>query len=358
MIFRKLQLSPWAVGLLCVVLCMARAQAPDGVDSTRDTLVYKDGDRVRGHLVEVKGDVLIFKSDRFGELRVASADAVVIKAEQPAATTAVAKTAEAAGTRPSPSTTPEERTEQEKEQEKLSLWDRFSPAVLTAQVREFFGPWHGRLGFSNEIVTDTSHRNNLSLEGKLSRKFRRDAVDLSARYDYDQTDGAPTTDMFKSVNSWRHDFGRYEFSQYRPTVEWNRANANKAGLPSEYVLLQQEFGVGFNLITKPTKTFRLGISENLFDLWALDSTADHTSRALVSLFDEAEWQLPWRMTLTQRGVWYPESRQMHGFEDQIELNKKLTETLSVALRHEIRRNNPDGASPNYTRLRLLLGLDF
>jgi hypothetical protein len=47
-----------------------------------------------------------------------------------------------------------------------------------------------------------------------------------------------------------------------------------------------------------------------------------------------------------------------GWEDRIELNKKLTETLSVALRHEIRRHNPDGSSQDYTRLKFLFGFDF
>jgi hypothetical protein len=42
----------------------------------------------------------------------------------------------------------------------------------------------------------------------------------------------------------------------------------------------------------------------------------------------------------------------------LELNKKLTETLSVAIRHETRTNNPDVRIQDYTLLRLLVGLDF
>lgn len=342
----------WVAALVaCFLACIVLAQAPgEAADATRDTLVYKDGDRVHGRLVERSGEVIVFKSDRFGELRVPAANAVVIRAEQPPAPGT--KTVVAQGIHPAPTTA--ERAEQEK----VSIWDRFSPAVLTAKVREFFGPWHGRVAFSNELVTDTAHRNNIALEGKISRKFEKDVVDLSARYDYDQTNGARTTDMFRSVNSWRHDFNRRQFSQYRPTLEWNRANLRKPGLPTEYLLVQQELGFGYNLLVKPARKVRLGVSENLFDVWGLAGNATHTSKALVSMFEETEFTLPWRMVLTQRGVWYPESERMHGFEDQIELNKKLTETLSVALRHEIRRNNPDGATADYTRLKLLLGLDF
>ena len=43
-----------------------------------DTLVYKDGDRVQGRVVSREGGVIVFKSERFGELRVAAADAAVV----------------------------------------------------------------------------------------------------------------------------------------------------------------------------------------------------------------------------------------------------------------------------------------
>src|SRR5688500_16336576 len=59
--------------------------------STRDTLVYKDGDRLHGVLVEQSSDLIIFKSDRFGELRVSASSAVVIKAEKSAAAVAAEK---------------------------------------------------------------------------------------------------------------------------------------------------------------------------------------------------------------------------------------------------------------------------
>jgi hypothetical protein len=37
---------------------------------------------------------------------------------------------------------------------------------------------------------------------------------------------------------------------------------------------------------------------------------------------------------------------------------KLTETLSVAVRHETRQNNPDERVRDYSMLRMLVGLDF
>ncbi len=336
---------------------VARGQSPDeNADVARDTLVYKDGDRVHGVLIEQSAGVIVFKSDRFGELRVAAGDAVVIKSVQSVA--AQGRQKQLAESRsPNALKAQEAEREEKAEQERMWSWFKFSPAVLTAKVRDFFGPWHGRVSFSDELVTDTSHRNSVALEGKLSRKFTRDQIDLSARYNYDKTNGLRTTDMFRTVNSWHHDFTNRQFGVYRPTIEWNRAN-RKQQFAEEYVMAQQEVGYGYKLLNRSTRKVRVGISENMFDTWSSSNGYTHTSHAVESLFDEIELSLPWRITLTQRGVWYPVTKDHDGWEDQIELNKRLTETLSVALRHEIRRNNPDGASQNYTRLKLMLALDF
>jgi hypothetical protein len=129
-------------------------------------------------------------------------------------------------------------------------------------------------------------------------------------------------------------------------------------VPNDYILLQQEIGVGYHLYTAPSGKVRLGVSQNLFDVWNSAPVEEHTSRGVPSAFEEIELKLPWQMGLTQRGVWYPVKEDDHGWENRIELNKKLTETLSTAIRHEIRRNNPDGSSQDYTRLKLLFGLDF
>lgn len=334
-------------------------RAADDAATTRDTLVYKDGDRVHGTLVST-GATIVFKSERFGELRVPAADAVIIHAEKSPAP-AAAKPVAAQVAKPegvAKVDKPATKTEAERaEEEKVTLWDRFSPWVLTAKVRNYFGPWHGRLAFSTEVVSDSADRNNVALDGQLKRKWEKDEVQMTARYDYARTNEIPTTDMIKGSASWRHDFSKTQFAQYRPSVEWNRAN-RRLGVPNEYVLLQQEIGVGYNILTTPSRKLRTGVSQNLFEIWNTAPVADHTSRGVQSGFEEIELKLPWQMGLTQRGVWYPVKDQSDGWENRFELNKKLTETLSTSVRHEMRRNNPDGSAQDYTRLKLLLGFDF
>lgn len=348
-------------------MLVMHAQAAEPV-VTRDTLVYKDGDRVQGHVVGREGGTIIFKSERFGELRVPAADAVVIPAEKPAVAASPAGTT-APATTPAPgaastvATAEAKKKEKEKaatdheEEERMTIWEHLSPLVLTAKVRQFFGPWHGKLALSTEVVSDTTDRNNSSVDATLKRKWERDEVQINGRYDYSETDKVSTTDVVKGSGLWRHDFNKKMFGQYRPTLEWNRATLLN-GVPNDYVLLQQEIGIGYNLINTPGKKLRMGVSENLFDVWNTAPTQSHTSRGVQSGFEEVEWSLPWRMTLTQRGVWYPIPNKKDGWEDRIELSKKLTETLSTSLRHEIRRNNPDGSAQDYTRLKLLFGFDF
>ncbi|HEY1111024.1 MAG TPA: DUF481 domain-containing protein [Opitutaceae bacterium] len=361
----------WCV---CAVLCgglvtglWAAAETPA---NTRDTLVYKDGDRVQGSLISTSATEIVFRSDRFGELRVKAADAVVIAGVKSPEAAPVAKAATppaaapgavATATPPKAAVEPAKSREQaardEAEEERVTIWDRFSPGVLTAKVRNFFGPWGGRLAFSTEVISDVQELNTHALEAKLTRKWKKDEVQLSARYDYAETNDVPTTDIIKASGFWRHEFNKKWFSQYRPSAEWNHAS-KRQGVPNDYLLLQQEIGMGYHLYSSPTRTVRLGLSQNLFDIWNTAPTPDHTSRGVPSAFEEVELKLPWRMGLTQRGVFYPVRGQVDGWENRLELNKKLTETLSVAVRHEIRRNNPDGSAQDYTRLRLMFGLDF
>jgi hypothetical protein len=347
----------------------AAEPTPASSAAGRDTLAYKDGDRVNGRLLRQEGGVLVFKSDRFGELRVPATDAVVIKGEPTPAPPAAAALRAPVVTPKSPSppaavaATPRatakaaQAAADRADEERVRIWERFSPAVLTSRVRNLFGPWRGRLSFSTEVVTDVAERENNAYEVFVRRKWTADEVQLSARYDFNETNQVATTDLMKVTGQWRHDVSKSFFLQYRPTGEWNRASLLR-GRPNDYVLLQQEIGAGYQLLAKPSRKARLGVSQNRFDTWNSSLTPRHASRAVQSFFEEMEFTLPWRMALSQRGVWYPVNHRTDGWENRVDLNKKLTETLSASLRHEIRRDNPDGSAPDYTRLKLLFGLDF
>lgn len=305
-----------------------------------DVLVYKDGDRLRGHLKERSDSELVFLSEKFGLLHVKVADAKVILAngEEDTIAEARARTEEAEGP--------------------FSVWSLFSLRALTSEVRNFFGPWHGRFAVSSQVVSDTTERTNYTGEAHLQRKWKQDAVQLNARYDYSDTNHVVTTDVFKADASWRHDFPGRFFAIYGPSLEWNR-QFSVDNLPADYVLLQQEIGAGLNVFTSPQKNLRVGVAENIFDLWQTVDPRSHNSKTAESVFLEADWKLPWQMTLSERGVWYYSfNTGRDGWENKIELDKKLTETFTVGIRHEVRYNNPGVRVQDYKLLKLLMGIDF
>jgi len=335
-LFYRLLLVCLSWGGLCAASVPAPVVPPVAVAESplRDVLVYPDGDRVLGRLVERTQFLIVFRSDRFGELRVPADQAIVLQPDQ-LATVAPAVM--------------------------LTSGDdsRLSPERLTAHLRSFFGPWHGKFAFSSEVVTDTQQSSNLASEIQFKRVWRVDEVHFKGRYDFNQATNLTTTDMLRLEALWRHDFTKGRFALYRPSAEWNRASF-KVTLPNDYLLLQQEVGVGLNLFTTERRKIRIGASENLFDVWNTSAVdAPHSSRTLESAFLETEWGLPWRMNFNQRSVYYYSlSSATDGWESHVELSKKFTETLSTSIRQEIRRNNPDGTLQDYKRLKLLFALDF
>lgn len=337
--------------IVLFVLGLVVGHAAEPAAAGRDVLVYQDGDRVQGRLVGRKDGVIVFQSNRFGELRVPADKAEVVPAKAPA-TAPVAATPAAEPVPAAPNANGESAAEEARARAGL--------ARLAAKLREGFKPWSGRVAFSTEIVSDTAERSTLSLEGRLSRKWTSDEVQLNGRYDFSQTSDVTTTDVLKADALWRHSFSkkRNSFVQYRPTLEWNRAS-RKAGVIADYVLLQQEIGYGISLLTRPERKLRVGVSENLFDVWTTSPPTSHNTRTVESAFIETELRLPWGLLLTDRGVYYYSfASQNDGWENRIDLTKKFSATLSTSIRHETRQGSPDGTAQDYTRLRLLLGLDF
>lgn len=303
-----------------------------------DELVYKDGDRVRGRFVERVGDMLVFRSERFGLLEVPAAEAEVTLAKAPEP--AIAAVVE----------------QDDKADVEVERWP-FSPLEMAQALQEFFGAWHGRFSVGVEILQDVADHNSATVDTKLLRKWKDDEVQLNARYEYAAVNEKASTDMVRGDALWRHELPGKFFAVYRPTVEWNRA-FYRNGLPADYILLQQELGVGINLLDADTRKVRVGVSENVFDTW-VTPTGMHFSQMVESLFAEVEAKLPWRITLTNRGVWYYSiSDQTQGWENRFEISKKLTETVTIAARHDTRNNNPDVRSADYQRLRVLFGFDF
>ncbi len=340
----------WPVIILVAALLSPLLHA---APPANDTLVYKDGDRILGRLVSDDGKTIVFRSNRFGELSVPHNQADIIigglppPVSQPLAAVPPPPTAAATS---SPATA-ENKGETDRTQERLMI-DR-----LSTTLRHYFGPWHGRIAFSSTVVNSTDSTQSEVLEGKMERKWVGDELRFEGRYEFSATNEETNTDITKGSAYWRHDLSRRWFTLVHPSAEWNR-NYTYNNVEADYILLQDEVGGGITIWDRPGKKLRLGVAHNFYDVWST-TTSGHLSRNIESLFVEAEFALPWSMKLTERGIRYISFLGgTSGWESQLELSKKFSENLMLALRHEARYNQPDIRVEDYASWHLLLGLDF
>lgn len=325
-----------------------------------DVLVYKDGDRVQGRLVSTDGGTIVFRSNRFGELRVPSAQAEVIRNGAPAPTLATAPTdtrvpPSSPNSAAQPAATPAPKADSPEAElaEQRAIVER-----MASRLRQVFGPWHGRIAFSSQLAASTSSSSQSDVvEGKMERKWTGDELRFEGRYEFSATDDETSTDLTKANAYWRHDISKHWFTILHPSLEWN-GNYVVDDEDADYFLIQTELGVGRTVWDHQGKKLRLGVAENIYNVWELtdESYAMHN---VESAFLEAELKLPWNMKLTERGIrYFSLSGGSGGWENQFELSKKFTENLVVALKHDIRRNEPDWRLEDYSSWRILLGLDF
>lgn len=316
------------------LLSVIAARAADAPLAAPDLLVYHDGDRVQGRLLRLEDNHFVFASTRFGELRVPATEAsVTTVGSDPAPLPGPAEAV--ADTPPSPD----------------------SPHRLARALRGFFGPWSGRFLTSVQMARDVSERTDFMVETSLNRTWTADEVNVTARYDFNKTDDVNTTHIFRGGGMWRHTLPKRLFTLYRPSYEWQRG-ATSSVVSHNYILLQQEVGLGVTVVDRETWKLRAGLAENFFNNWDLQADNSHAAR-IESVFLETNLQLPWRIAITERAVYfYSFDTGGDGWEHQFEVSKKLTDTLSLGLRHEARYNAPDVRSADYSLLRLFLGFDF
>ncbi|MBI5382502.1 MAG: DUF481 domain-containing protein [Opitutae bacterium] len=341
------QLAWWFAGCLTAVLCGANtavsAAPAQAAAVASDVLVYADGDRVRGRLVAREGDVIVFRSERFGELRVPATAAQVISgnvaaAPKPATSGSAPPPPPAAAPAPAPAETPVS----------TSAFQRLAHAV--------FSSWHGRISFSASAMQDTYDRSDFAIIGRLERKWRRDEVRLEGRYDFSRRNQITTADRLTTNGYWRRDLPQRWFALYRPLLESNHSFV-RLGRPADYILLQNELGAGRTVVSERLLRLRLGAGENMVDNWSLVQN-DHAAEHFESLFSELELDLPGRIRLTNRAAWYPLFAQGSSWENQFELSKKLAHALNLGVRHEVRYNAPDVRTQDYSLWRFVMGYDF
>lgn len=313
-----------------------------------EVLVYRDGDRVQGRLVRREGEVIVFQSAKFGEIRVNAAEAEV-QSDGAAVAPATAAGESAPIAAPAVAANP-------------------PSATPTDPVRapRWWHPWTGRLSVALQWLEDTASNEDLAVDFRLEREWANDDLRFELHYSRKVSSDVLTEDILRGTAYWRHDLPRRLFTLYNPVVEWDRAFKGFApAIPVvEYGLTQQQFGVGYELLETERAELRAGVAENWIGVRLFHPVQGNFTAWFESVFAEAELDLPRRWKLRERGQIYfyrnnPDSRESdRGWDNTIELTKQLTEQFSLTLRHEYRVNRPSLQGADYDKLRLLLGLDF
>lgn len=387
-----------------------------GAGLRADVLKFKNGDHVHGAFIKKEGGQIFFRSEQFGDLSVREADASVEltappaplvtetevalatgkpkspekkagpapsaappKPEGPAVaatgkTTAPAKPGAApqAGA-PAKTTAPAQAGAAAKTgaPAKPAVAPAAAPAapaapggaesktLIATTVRlgkgfiKWWGGWHGRIAVSASIIRDTADRSLYAVEARVKRTWKHDEVQVEPRYEFRRDNDVTAVDIFKAYGYWRHTFGEDWFSEYRPNFERDRKS-------SKAIQLQQQFGLGRHILKSKQYRVHAGLAENIFNTWPMDRAKEDTEYSVESLFGEASLQLPWRITVTERGAWYfaVAGDSDPGWQNEFELTKKLSDALSFSFRYEVRFNNPDPRVTDYERARFLLGFNF
>ena len=315
-------------------LAAATPPAPPGPD----ILVYKDGNRATSRLVDRKDNTIVFASDRFGLLTVATTEAEVVASGHAPAKSDGAAVAAPAVTAPTTTDTGPNN------------W-----------LHRHLRPWRGQLSIALEGKHEGNRRDNLLVDLRAQRRWTTDELRLNSRYEYTEEESRTTTDLLKADAYWRHDLpylGRRLFALYSPEAEYNRGYKYKE-LPIDYILLKQQVGLGMTVVDHATRKVRLGLAENRFDLWVVTPAYGHAAAYAESAFLELELQLPYGIRITDRGTWYFSGTEGDfGRENQLEITKKLSDGFILGVRHEVRRDVPASQASNYSLWRVLLGLEF
>jgi hypothetical protein len=230
------------------------------------------------------------------------------------------------------------------------------PASITRLGKGFlkwWAGWHGRIAFSASIIHDTASRSLYTVEVRVKRTWKHDELQLEPRYEFREDNNVTAVDIFRASGYWRHTFGADWFVEYRPHYQRDRKS-------SKAEQLEQQFGVGRHILKSKQYRLHTGVAANMFNTWPLDRSLPETEYSQESLFSEASLNLPWRVTVTDRGSWYflGNGSGAMGWQNTFELTKKLTDSLSFSLRHEVRQDNPDPRVSDYENTRFLLGYNF
>ncbi len=321
-----------------LALCATTADTQE-----RGVLVYKDGNRITGALVREQGQPIHFVSDRFGILKYTPSEA---------------------------------RFEAEREEDESLVYRGKTPALPAAptphppatasapkaaqkshSTQSLIHPWKIKLnGYLDKTDDNGTQRREYLSAVRIERHTSTNQLSLDTRYEYTGRNNSIDRRRATSRGDWRHFLTPRAFTLYTPYFEYDGKNTS-AGR-NDYLLNQQQAGLGYRLLTVKNYDTRIAATWSYFDLRNYDLNTE-SSFSAPSLILENNLRLPWEFDLRQKGqLYYLPAQEKFGWDNESDLTKKINRTLSLTLRHQYRRDYPALGLNPINRLRLLFGLEF
>lgn len=306
-----------AAGALLLVLFSGQAGA-----DTPGWLRYTDGNLLSGRLIEGGVHGGLFRSDRFGDVRFKAGEAVFSPSDMP-----------------------------------LDTVDKPAPAAVPARAIAEWQPSDWSVGLSGYWKSDQgSVSKDIALDLDSTWKSPGNELKLNLSTDYKTVDKAVDNNEQTGGLRWLREMQSPWL--LLGSVRARRSTVSLDVLPTlDYLLLQGTAGVGLRKVwsAKDQTLVALGRDRIAIDLLSLDRRL-YTSA--TSLLLENKLHLSPRVSFGNTLFVYFWRDGSTGFDSQADLSYKLSEQLSVGLRHEYRRNAANLEIGSFSRFSLTTRLGF
>lgn len=340
-----------------------------------DTLVLRSGERLKGTVVRQEGEVVVFRSQALGEVRLPRAqvvawpesyvldvaDEMALESQQPPEAADWPSTPAA----PAPTAAPtapevEDGALAASAPVPLSWWQRLRahPAVDWWVSHRPLREWKSSVNFTYKLLEARDDRQDLNFRFESNRRTERGEYRLSARYDYVEITNMAgntyaATDRLQAGARLRHDLSKRTFLQ----GDTRYLSDGVAKIDRE---LAQSLGFGWRLVDSARVRATVTPSATLQAQELASQTNQWNYQA--TLFQDFRYKINDRLTFFEEADFSvspgDEADYQVGFSARMEA--KLTTAVAADLRYELDINNivPVNSERSQSKVLVTLGLRF
>jgi len=334
-----------------------------------DTLVLKNGERLKGAVVRVEGTQVVFKSQVLGEVRLprsqvsvwpesfvlGAAESVALESQQPSAEV----------TAPAPAPAAPAPTQPAPEQEPAAVpskpwWSRIGAPGWWVWWTEHrpLREWKTSLNLGYKLTEARDDRTDLNLRFETTRRTERGEYRVTGRYDFADITNAngntyTATDRMQAGVRLRRDLSSRYFVQANSRYLADAV----ARIDRE---LEQSIGLGWRLLDSPKLRATVTPSATIQNQELAGQLSRWEYHAKV--FQDFRFRINDRFTFYEEADFSmsPENQRDYQASFNARLEAKLTTTVAADMRYELELDNTITSTTERTQSRVLftLGLRF